>query len=343
MSVDDIINKAKGDDNGDGLKDKSSPDSGSPVSKKGLSKGVSKDDVDVDAIVESGSEDVSDAEEEHGYPFPLTIMEQGGKGTGKSSDWASPDIPRPVGDETTHILTMSRETRTAIFDRWGGIPDYVNLVKLYEVYDGTQVESASEAYATVEVYLEALIESGDACNIVIDDMEFWYEEVAVNKCRHEFGLARGESLFGNASTDFWTRRKALGKDVKDLAMKAANHLLVMNGYDENVTKEMQEVDGQKQLVEIVEDPRWVKPFEKPFDITLLREKAETAESEDGNEGETIRTVKVLTSKANSLFPEGERHNVQGPGIAKFWLDHQARQDAQTHDLTDEDETTDDED
>lgn len=265
--------------------------------------------------------------------------------THNSSDYASPDIPRPIGDETTHILTASRETRTAIFDRWGGIPDYVNLVKFYEVYDPTDVSTATEAFTHVEVFLEELIESGGGCNVIIDDLENWYEDVAVDKCRHEFGLSRGESLFGNASTDFWVRRKAIGKDFVNLAMKAAQHLFVVSGYDENVTMEMREVGGDKKLVEVVEDPRWVDPFEKPFDITLLRERVEEADEDmEGGSGDVQRFIKVLTSKFNRLFPEGQRYNVEGSGIAKFFTEYQAREGNQNPDLTDEDtgETKEDE-
>lgn len=346
---DTIVDKAKGR-SGEPKDKGSSGTSGSGVkSKGGLSKGVDKDEIDLEEFIEtSESEDLGDveaemleAEQRLGYPLPITFLEMGGKGTGKSSDWISPDIPRPVANQKVTILTASRETRTAIFDRWGGIPEYAQLFRGDLIYDPTDLSTASEVFAAVEKFIEEAVESGGLCNVVLDDLEHWYEEVAVNKCRHEFGVERGEIPFDKRSTDFWTRRKHLGKDLVALATDVARHIFTVSGYDETVTKEMQEIDGQRQLVEVVEDPRWAGVFEKPFDITLYREKSEGADED--TQGDIIRTIKVLTSKVNRLFPEGARYNVQGPGIAKFWNVYEEQREAgdvTMHDATQQEEPED---
>lgn len=325
-SGDDLKDKLKGGggSSGDGLdaiKSKESKSgSGSIQHTGGLAKGTNPDEIDLDEF-EEGSGEMADAEEEMGYSFPLFIMDEGGSDTGKSSDYAHPDFPRPIGDEKTYIITSSDETKTGILNRYGEVPEYVEIFNAGRRYDKNDPHTATIALAAAAKKLDQLIEDGDACNVILDDFERWYEEVIVDKCRDDYDVNPQVYPTESWTMQYWQDRNGYAEMLVSKVKAAANHLYVLSGYPQDIEEDTRKVDGVVRTVQDIEHGKWYKRFVKPSEVRLLREANEAVDDEDTDEA-ILRTITVEGSKAEQVFPEGVRTSVNDIGVAKFWKEQE---------------------
>lgn len=333
-----IVDKAKGESK----KPKDKGSSGGGVkSKSGMSKGIDKSTIDLDGMFEARDGELSvDVEEQLGYGIPLRVLDERSKGGGKSSDPAHPDIPRPVSDEKTTIVTCSPETKKGIIDRWGEVPEYVDILNVGKVWRRTQPQTAKEAAAAIEKFFE---NTDELCNLVIDDVERMHEELFTDVARAEYDVDAGEDPFNEDTQDYYKRRKNLDELLLAHAMETAQHLLWVSGYDGDWEEETREVDGEKREVQVYKPRRWVGYFEKPFDVILVGGQDTNTMDDEADSEDDVWTIRVRSSKVNRLFPQGARYDVTGVGAAKFWQVYEEQREAgdtTMHDATQE-ETTDD--
>lgn len=313
-SIDDIIAKKRGQAAAAANVPADDPTNALGIQRKGFGKGI-----DVSKLALPQFESAEDTEK-LGYGTPLFILDRGSKGCGKSSDIAHPNFPRPFGGPTA-ILTMSPETKKGLVDRFGaGVLNKVKLMHVGKGLDFTDAATAKEAFTLGDMFLDHCIDELHPDNLLVDDLQLVHEEVAPLWVKHDMKLDPISRVPGEKSLEFWGARKNVSVPWAKKALIAAQHCVIVTGYDKERKMVEKIIDGKKTFVKEFVPPKWVEAFEKPFDVVLVRSLGEKHEVKEGGAESMARGrfVEVETSKVNSLFPEGFITDVTGEGISIFW-------------------------